>query len=255
MPLSLRPEGWYLQEELHVHSVVFQLIGMDIYVQGLMVIDVNSAINHAEIELVGRIVDASNASLYCKVGEVNAIYKPIAGERPLWDFPNGHLAWREVAAYQVSEALNLNCVPLTVLRDGPFGEGSLQLWIDETEEVGERYLERSLGLRKIALLDAVINNTDRKIGHLLYKNGDIFGCDHGVTFHEEYKLRTVIWQFADQPLTDDELARLNNFNLDLSGLLTESEITALHQRIATLLQEGKFPLPPTDWPAIPWPPF
>ena len=228
---------------------------MGIYVLGQMVIDVNQLLNSAEIELVGRIVDASNASLFCKVGEVNAIYKPIAGERPLWDFPDGHLAWREVAAYAVSEALNLNCVPLTVLRDGPFGEGSLQLWIDDVEDVGERYLEQSEALRKIALLDAVINNTDRKIGHLLYKDGAIMGCDHGVTFHEEYKLRTVLWQFADLPLTDEELAKLRNFQVDLSGLLTESEISALHNRIATLLQEGKFPLPPTDWPAIPWPPF
>lgn len=108
------------------------------------------------IEIVGRLVDASNASLFCKVGNVNAIYKPIAGERPLWDFPDGNLAWREVAAYQMSEALKLNCVPPTILREGPFGEGSLQLWIDDCEEVGERYLEKSEELRKIALLDAVI---------------------------------------------------------------------------------------------------
>ena len=220
-----------------------------------MVIDVNEQLTNKEIELVGRIVDASNASIFCKVGEVNAIYKPIAGERPLWDFPDGHLAWREVAAYKVSEALGLNCVPLTILREGPFGEGSLQLWIDDIEEVDERYSERSDGLRKIALLDAVINNTDRKIGHLLYKNGQIFGCDHGVTFHEEYKLRTVLWQFADLPLTEQEISRLSSFNLDLSGLLTEAEIDSLHDRIANLLQEKKFPLPPTDWPAIPWPPF
>jgi hypothetical protein len=220
-----------------------------------MAIDVNAELLNSEIELVGRIVDASNASIFCKVGAVNAIYKPIAGERPLWDFPDGHLAWREVAAFQVSEALGLNCVPLTILREGPFGEGSLQLWIDDPEEVDERYSERSDGLRKIALLDAVINNTDRKIGHLLYKDGEIFGCDHGVTFHEEYKLRTVLWQFADLPLTDAEVKSLSRFDSDLSGLLTEAEIASLHERIAKLLQERKFPLPPTDWPAIPWPPF
>ena len=228
---------------------------MDTYVQGQMVIDVNAELLNSEIELVGRIVDASNASIFCKVGAVNAIYKPIAGERPLWDFTDGHLAWREVAAFQVSKALGLNCVPLTILREGPFGEGSLQLWIDDPEEVDERYSERSDGLRKIALLDAVINNTDRKIGHLLYKDGEIFGCDHGVTFHEEYKLRTVLWQFADLPLTDAEVESLSRFDSDLSGLLTEAEIAALHERIAKLLQERKFPLPPTDWPAIPWPPF
>lgn len=226
---------------------------MGIYVRGLMVTVDN--FRDAPIEVVGRLVDASNASLFCKIGDVNAIYKPIAGERPLWDFPSGNLASREVAAYLVSEALSLNCVPLTILRDGPYGEGSVQLWIDETEEVGERYVEKSDGLRKIALLDAVINNTDRKIGHLLYKEDQIFGCDHGVTFHEEYKLRTVLWQFADLPLTDAEVSLLENFQLDLTHLISKDEIAALQTRIANLLQEKRFPLPPTDWPAIPWPPF
>ena len=211
-----------------------------------------------EIEIVGRIVDASNASIYCKVGKVSAIYKPIAGERPLWDFPDGHLAWREVAAYIVSEEMGFHCVPPTVLREGPFGEGSLQLWIEDTEEVGERYLERSPQLRKIALFDAVINNTDRKIGHLLYKNGEVLGCDHGVTFHEDFKLRTVLWQFADFTLDIEEINSLksipNSLN-KLDGLLTNHEIAAMLDRIANLLQNGKFPLPPTDWPAIPWPPF
>lgn len=226
---------------------------MDTYVPEQMVTEDN--FREAPIEVIGRLVDASNASLFCRVGDVNAIYKPIAGERPLWDFPTGNLASREVAAYLVSEALALNCVPLTILRDGPFGEGSLQLWIDESEEVGERYLESTQELRKIALLDAVINNTDRKIGHLLYKEGEIYGCDHGVTFHEEYKLRTVLWQFADQPLSEIEVAALESFNLELSHLISKSEISALKSRIAKLLHEKRFPLPPTDWPAIPWPPF
>lgn len=208
----------------------------------------------AKIQTVGRIVAASNASIFCKVGTVNAIYKPIAGERPLWDFQEGQLAYREVAAYLVSNALGLDCVPPTILREGPFGLGSLQLWIDDIEAVGDRYLEESPELRKIALLDAVVNNTDRKIGHLLYKDGEVFGCDHGVTFHQEYKLRTVLWQFADQPLNEQEIAILSNFDCDLSDLLSDAEIEALHVRIANLLQEGKFPLPPTDWPAIPWPP-
>ena len=212
-------------------------------------------LQNGEIEVIGRLVNASNASLYCRVGSLTAIYKPIAGERPLWDFPNGHLAWREVATYKVSQALNLNCVPPTIMREGPFGDGSLQLWIEDCEEIGERYLERSDGLRKIALLDAVVNNTDRKIGHLLYKDGEILGCDHGVTFHEDYKLRTVLWQFADLDLSDNELASLKNFNLDLDYLLTQREIEALIERISNLLIEGKFPLPPTDWPAIPWPPY
>jgi hypothetical protein len=212
-------------------------------------------LQNGEIEILGRLVDASNASLYCKVGEVNAIYKPIAGERPLWDFQSGHLAYREVATYLTSESLGLNCVPPTILRDGPYGTGSLQLWIPDVEEVGDRYLERSVGLRKIALLDAVVNNTDRKIGHLLYKNGNIYGCDHGVTFHEEFKLRTVLWQFADEELTSDELNALSELDLDLTVYLNPSEINALQLRIAELRSIGRFPLPPTDWPAIPWPPY
>ena len=229
---------------------------MDIYVQEQMVTaDKIHELEHGEIEIVGRLVNASNASLYCRVGTVFAIYKPIAGERPLWDFPTGHLAWREVATYKVSEALGLHCVPPTILRDGPFGEGSFQLWIEESEEVGERYLEQSDGLRKIALLDAVVNNTDRKIGHLLYKDNRIYGCDHGVTFHEDFKLRTVLWQFADLPLSRTEESALSSFQVDLDTLLTQTELRALNQRIEDMLQNKRFPLPPTDWPAIPWPPF
>ena len=232
---------------------------MDISVQEQMAtVDNFDALTNGEIEIVGRLVDASNASIYCKVGGVSAIYKPIAGERPLWDFPDGHLAWREVAAYKVSQALGFNCVPLTILREGPFGDGSFQLWIEDAEEVGERYLESSPELRKLALLDAIINNTDRKIGHLLYKNGEVLGCDHGVTFHQDYKLRTVLWQFADLQLNPEEISALQKMQDPeefLEGLLTQSEIGALKERIANLLQEGKFPLPPTDWPAIPWPPF
>ena len=216
-------------------------------------------LREGQIEIVGRLVDASNASLFARISRgaesINVIYKPIAGERPLWDFPSGNLASREVATYLVSKALQLDCVPPTILRDGPFGTGSVQLWIDDCEDVGERYYQELPGLRKIALLDAVVNNTDRKIGHLLFKDGDIFGCDHGVTFHEEYKLRTVLWQFADKNLTAQELDLLSNFNCDLSEFLTPIEIEALMARITKLIDEAKFPLPPTDWPAIPWPPY
>lgn len=217
--------------------------------------DIADKLLKGEIEILGRLVQASNASLLCRIDGFRAIYKPIAGERPLWDFPEGNLAHREVAAFMVSEALGLSCVPKTILRDGPFGLGSVQLWVEDVEEVGERYLEPSPQLRKIALLDAVINNTDRKIGHLLFKDGVVLGCDHGVTFHQEYKLRTVLWQFADLPLTSQEVEILRNFKCDLSQFITEQEILALENRIAYLLETGKFPLPPTDWPAIPWPPF
>ena len=218
----------------------------------------HSLLEKGEIKVIGQLSTASNASLYCEIsneGEtINAIYKPIAGERPLWDFPDGNLAKREVATYLTSNALNLNSVPPTILRSGPYGEGSVQLWIDDIDEITDEFTKRIPELRKIALLDAVINNTDRKIGHLLFKDGLVYGCDHGVTFHEEYKLRTVLWQFADEELNENEIKALENFNLDLSGYLTESEIAALRDRINELLVTQKFPLPPTDWPAVPWPP-
>jgi len=211
-----------------------------------------------QIEIVGRLVAASNASLFCKIEyqgkSVNAIYKPIKGERPLWDFPDGNLASREVATYLASEALGLGSVPPTILRDGPFGEGSVQLWIDEVDEFDDRYAQPLPELRKIALLDAVVNNTDRKIGHLLFKGDRVYGCDHGVTFHEDYKLRTVLWQFADEEFTEQEMKALENFKIDLDDLVTTSEKDALNQRIEDLLSERRFPLPPTDWPAVPWPP-
>lgn len=216
-------------------------------------------IEKGEIEVVGRLTEASNASLYCKVTfegkSVNAIYKPIKGERPLWDFPDGNLASREVATYLVSEALGLHCVPFTILRDGPFGMGSTQLWIDDAEVITDQYAKNSPELRKIAFLDAIVNNTDRKISHLLFRGEEVLGCDHGVTFHEDFKLRTVLWQFADMDLSEQEMNMLREFDLDLSEFITQKEIAALNQRISMLLELKKFPLPPTDWPAVPWPPF
>ena len=214
-------------------------------------------LQNGEIEVIGRISTASNFSLYCKISDevntVNAIYKPVSGEKELWDFPDGHLASREVATYLVSEALGLHCVPLTIMRDGPYGEGSVQLWIDEVDEIEDEFAEVTDELRKIALLDAVVNNTDRKISHLLFKEGKVLGCDHGVTFHEDYKLRTVIWQFSGMALTEEELKKLKSFNLDLSDYLTTAEMRALDQRISALIEERVFPAPPTDWPAVPWP--
>lgn len=221
-----------------------------------MVTEDNLSSLHGEsLTVIGRLVNASNASLFCQVGDFKAIYKPIAGERPLWDFQSGDLASREVAAFLVSEALKLHCVPPTIMREGPYGKGSVQLWIEDCEYLGDKYREPLEGLRQIALLDAVINNTDRKVGHLLFKEGLIFGCDHGLTFHEEYKLRTVLWQFAGQGLTNIEISQLEEFEIDLKDLISESEEDALKVRIANLLQEKRFPMPPTNWPAIPWPPF
>jgi uncharacterized repeat protein (TIGR03843 family) len=222
------------------------------------------------LRVTGRLVDASNATLYAtseKDGEeMVCIYKPIAGERPLWDFPNGCLAHREFAAYVVSEHLGLHVVPLTVLRDGPYGEGMAQEWItiDETIDLAQFFSTDHPGLRTMSLFDAIINNTDRKIGHLLPINMDVVhGCDHGVTFHVEDKLRTVLWQWAGDTFTDKEIAILEHAIKALQGdlrtqlepLLTKEEIDATASRVERLLAESCFPHPNPNWPAVPWPAF
>lgn len=240
-----------------------------------MVIDVNTsdlelALSNSPLVVTGRLVDASNATLLAKVSfgseEIACIYKPIAGERPLWDFPDGTLAYREYAAFLLSRESGLGVVPLTVLRDGPFGAGMVQQWIDIDESVDlvEFFQRDNTELRKIALFDAIINNTDRKIGHLLPTvEGLVFGCDHGVTFHSEEKLRTVLWQWAGSELTQQEHDLLVDLNAklnsslgeDLSRLITSQEINALRLRTLRLSEIGAFPFPPTQWPAVPWPPF
>lgn len=221
------------------------------------------------ISVTGRLVDASNATLFASIVGDNAhgecIYKPIAGERPLWDFPDGQLAHREYAAFLVSEMLGLHIVPQTVLRDGPFGMGMVQLWIDIDEDVdlAHFFSQDDPRLRAMALFDAVINNTDRKIGHLLPdKSGHLYGCDHGVTFHSEYKLRTVLWQWAGEPLLESEISMLQTaisgfpeIALALKDYLTSEEIDALKIRIVDLVESATFPLPNPDWPSIPWPAF
>ena len=222
-----------------------------------------------ELAVTGRLVDASNATLFGTIvsgdEEVRVIYKPIAGERPLWDFADGNLAQREYAAYLVSEFGDWNLVPLTILRDGPFGAGMVQQWIDidETIDLSLYYRENNASLREMALFDAVVNNTDRKIGHLIPTvEGKLFGCDHGVTFHEEDKLRTVLWQWSSQPLSNEENNRLKNLlwiikseEKLLTGLISEKEFKALIGRVERLLTEGTFPEPSDQWPAVPWPPF
>jgi uncharacterized repeat protein (TIGR03843 family) len=222
------------------------------------------------LRVTGRLVDASNATLYAIADlagqEMVCIYKPKAGERPLWDFPDGCLAHREYAAYLVSEYLGFNVVPLTVLRDGPYGEGMAQEWItiDESVDLAKFFATDHPGLRAMALFDAIINNTDRKIGHLLPINDDVvFGCDHGVTFHVEDKLRTVLWQWAGDSLTTNEIEILKKAVISLEGelrtqletLLTTQEIDALAARVQRLLNEGTFPQPNPNWPAVPWPAF
>jgi hypothetical protein len=223
-----------------------------------------------ELIVTGRLIDASNATLLanCNFGSESfkCIYKPVAGERPLWDFQDGNLASREYAAFLISEMMKLHIVPTTILRDGPFGMGMVQEWIDIDSRVdlAEFFSEDDPQLRAMALFDAVINNTDRKIGHLLPdEDGKLYGCDHGVTFHQENKLRTVLWQWAGEELNSDEISRLNQLlvNLDsadgevFKSLLTADEINALRTRVQELIKTGTFPMPSPDWPAIPWPAF
>jgi uncharacterized repeat protein (TIGR03843 family) len=231
---------------------------------------IDELIVDGEITVEGRLVDASNATLFVCIqnahGEMKAIYKPIAGERPLWDFPDGNLASRERAAYLISQALEINCVPLTIIRDGPFGVGAVQQWIDidEAVDLESFFREDDPQLRSVALFDAIINNTDRKIGHLLPAlDGKLFVCDHGVTFHSENKLRTVLWQWAGVQLTSDErtkverlLAKIaNNEVMELAELITAEEIDSLRERCEDLLLQNRFPEPNPHWPHIPWPPF
>ena len=238
-----------------------------------MAIDANSPsvladLESLELHVTGRLVDASNATLLCTLGAdsseaIRVIYKPIAGERPLWDFPDGKLAWRERAAYLMSSLAGFNIVPPTILRDGPFGDGAVQLWIDcdESLDVVEYAHGQAPELRTMALFDAVVNNTDRKFGHILKAaTGDLYGCDHGVSFHEEPKLRTVLWQFAGEAFTNSEIELLRNADDALSHdefehLLTGAEISATRQRISELLETASFPYPTGDWPAVPWPPY
>jgi uncharacterized repeat protein (TIGR03843 family) len=222
-----------------------------------------------DLEVTGRLVDASNATLYanCTFNNLTipVIYKPVAGERPLWDFQDGNLAQREFAAYFVSELGDFGVVPPTVLRDGPFGIGMVQQWIyiNEDIDLAMFYREDNAELRKMALFDAVVNNTDRKIGHLLPISEDlVHGCDHGVTFHEDDKLRTVLWQWADKSLSPREIDLLERLEIavqesseQLLQLISQNEFSALLARINRLLSEKKYPSPSDEWPAVPWPPF
>ena len=248
-----------------------------------------------ELTVRGRIREASNAALYCTVThggrEAACVYKPVAGERPLWDFPDGTLAGREVAAYEVSEATGWGLVPPTVLRDGPYGEGMCQLWVEtvpgaellalvDGEEPGPGW--RAIGLaevgegrtallvhadderlRRLAVLDAVINNADRKGGHLLPAAGDrLYGIDHGVTFNVEDKLRTLLWGWAGEPLTEEALDVLKGLRKALAdggalaarlgALITPAEIDATRARVESLIATGTHPEPGGQWPAIPW---
>jgi hypothetical protein len=232
-------------------------------------------LNKGEITVEGRVTTASNATLYCRAeldGMAAAcVYKPVSGERPLWDYPDGTLAEREYATYLTSETTGWNLVPPTVLRDGPLGTGMVQLWVEEdasSDIIAMINSGESIQLQRMALLDAVVNNSDRKVSHLLpaseaVTDPHIFGIDHGVSFSVEDKLRTVLWQWAGvriAPEFEDVLHRLDERLADdlgeaLSELLTSREIRAARRRVRHLIATGLFPLPPTDWPAVPYPPY
>jgi uncharacterized repeat protein (TIGR03843 family) len=251
-----------------------------------------AALRDGELELVGRLVGSSNNAMVVRVrppvtaspaspptpatsesvavelepGELLAVWKPTRGEQPLFDFPVGTLTRREVAAYLVSEATGWGIVPPTLLREGPYGEGSLQQWIDvdEAVDVVQLVLDADPRLRRIALFDAIVNNTDRKGGHLLpIPGGHIHAVDHGVTFSVVPKLRTLLWAWEGEPLESEEVAVVDRVRRELDGqlgadlreLLYGPEVDATRERVAAILASGVFPGPNPDWPAIPWPPF
>ena len=220
-----------------------------------------------EIQLKGQFTLGSNYTFLVDVTyegkTVQAVYKPSRGEQPLWDFPESTLALREVAAYLVSEALGFGFVPFTVLRgDGPHGAGSLQQFIEYDPEYHYfNFTEADKSaLMPVALFDLLVNNADRKGGHVFFEDGTrkLFAIDHGICFHEQSKLRTVIWDFAGQKIPDDLLARLNpppELLADLEPYLSPSEIGALRQRAERIRKRGTFPAQPEDRRAIPWPPL
>lgn len=234
--------------------------------------EVERLLREGALKLEGRLVDATNASFRGWVSldgaaAARCVYKPTAGERPLDDFPDGTLARREVAAYLVSEATGWDIVPPTVLRDdGPYGPGMAQLWVevDEGADVGELLRAGDPRLRHIAVFDAIVNNTDRKGGHLLpAAGGRLHGVDHGVCFSPHPKLRTILWGWRGRPFDREELAALSavrtaldgDLGAALRGLLARAEVRATLGRVERLIESGTFPFPSPGWPAVPWPPF
>lgn len=245
------------------------------------------ALRESELEILGWLAGSSNNAMVVRAwprgspanrlgrprhaGDLLAVWKPTLGERPLFDFPLGTLTRREVAAYLVSESLGWGIVPPTLLRDGPHGEGMLQRWIDVDPEADVVAMVNGDDprLRRIAVFDAIVNNTDRKAGHLLsVPSGQIHAVDHGVTFSTVPKLRTVLWGWEGQPFEAEEVAGLARVRDELgtatepgplasalAELLFAGEIEATRARIGELLTAGRFPSPSPDWPAVPWPPI
>jgi len=228
------------------------------------------ALEHGEIDLQGQFMLGSNYTFLVKVGQdgeaVPAVYKPMRGEQPLWDFPPASLAGREVAAWLVSEALGFGFVPFTILREGPFGPGSLQQYIDHDPNLhyfNFKPADRQR-LRPVVLFDLLVNNADRKASHILLEKRTrrIYLIDHGLCFHAEDKLRTVLWDFAGQAIPHELLSCLAAFQQALPRSLSASlgeyllpqELAALESRLEALRLAGSFPLPPEDRRAWPYPP-
>jgi uncharacterized repeat protein (TIGR03843 family) len=247
-----------------------------------------------ELAITGRLLQASNATFLAELaadaGPVECVYKPTEGERPLWDFPHRTLGYREVAAYEVSRLGGFDCVPVTVFVDGPLGPGSLQAWVDVDEDATEQLVDlvpstavpaegwfscvQGLDaddrpvtvihadrpeLRMLAVFDVLINNADRKGGHILGSDGRVFGVDHGVCFHTDHKLRTLLWGWAGAELTTRELNAVRQARelapARLDELLSEQEVAAFVRRADLLLHRKRLPRPRGEWPSIPWPPF
>jgi hypothetical protein len=233
-------------------------------------------LREGDLEVLGRLLSSTNQALFCRLTQpcpdpeppvvIEAIYKPVRGERPLDDFPGGTLCQREVAAHLVSEATGWAIVPPTVMRAGPFGQGMVQLWIDvdETVDAVALVIDDDPRLRRIAIFDVIVNNTDRKGGHLLpVRGGHVFGVDHGVCFSPVPKLRTVLWGWRGERLEQGELDVVSRVRDELDGRLGEQllelldpiEVETTARRADRLLRTGRFPLPSPNWPAVPWPPF
>jgi len=254
----------------------------------------SAPLGEGELAITGRLLQASNATFLAEfaadTGPVDCVYKPTEGERPLWDFPHRTLGLREVAAYEVSRLGGFDCVPVTVFVDGPLGPGSLQAWVDVDEEATGQLVDlvpsaavpaegwfRSVqgldaddrpvtvihadrpDLRMLAVFDVLINNADRKGGHILGSAGRVFGVDHGVCFHTDHKLRTLLWGWAGAELSPRELtavSRARDRAPDrLDQLLSEQEVAAFVRRADLLLHRKRLPRPRGEWPSIPWPPF
>lgn len=279
--------------------------------------DAADVLRCGELTILGRIRSASNATFLCEAvrdgdadNAVHCVYKPVAGEQPLWDFPDGTLAGRELATFLVSDALGWNIVPHTIIRDGPAGPGMCQLWVDQSESLDEEDQEDQEGhdesvvktpdlvdlcpaghlpqgylpvlraqdyagadvllihaddarLRRIAVFDALVNNADRKGGHILHGIDDqVYGVDHGLCLHIDDKLRTVLWGWAGKPIEDDTLEPVARLIDALDGELadtlvehiTDAEVIALEDRARTLLEVARMPAPNRHRP-IPWPAF